>query len=213
MTEFEKYIYNAHLACSRKRQNKPYKYRNNFNNVDASTKLYLYKLSKFFNSHKNVSINNFFNAPHVIYADNQYYDLSFYLSLKSVKIYKEYISKLHREGVNSDETKVFFKNSAKFVVKFCNQSSISFKDYITYKPAGAPINIFIQHLKHGNVSIYFLNMYPNFESEYNKIDAELREFVLSDNYNLTKFKINYYNSEPSTKEYFKNIFDMCYKNS
>jgi hypothetical protein len=213
MTEFEKYIYNTHLACSRKRQNKPYKYRNNFDNIDESTKLYLYKLSKFFNSHKNVNVANFFDAPHIIYADSQYYDLSFYLSLKSVKIYKEYISKLHREGVNSDEMKQFFKNSAKFIVKFCNQCGISFKDYITHKPAGASINIFIQHLKHGNVSIYFLNMYSNFESEYNKIGTELREFVLSENYNLTKFKINYYNSEPSTKEYFKNIFDMCYKNS
>ncbi len=211
MTEFEQQIYNYYLASSRSNQNKPYTRRVNFDGVDESTKLYLYKLSKFFARHKSINIKSFFDAPFKIYKDSTYYNLQFYTTLKATKIYRLYIQELVRKDVNSPESKEFFKQSAIFVVNYCKEAKIKFNDYMSLKNPQQG-NVILQHLKHVNVSVYFMIMYPEFERVYFSVDSKMRDFILSDPINITKFKINYYNSTNETKEYFTKIFNLCAKN-
>jgi len=172
MTEFEKLIYNKHLAETRSNQGKPFKLRQNFDKVDESTKLYLTKLANFFNKHKNININKFFKAPFAIYKDKPHLGLDFYLSMKAVKLYREYINSINRQSPDSDDAKKSFKLSMEFVIKFCKEKKIKFSDYVDYREENS-MNSFFEHLKHGKITLLFLFMYPSFESNLNRLMLRL----------------------------------------
>ncbi len=211
MNEFEQILYNKHLAISRKNQNKPFKLRKNFDNVDETTQFLLTRLASFFNKHKNINVDAFFEAPYHIYVDNDFYfDLKFYTSLKAIKLYREYINKITRDNVNSDETKQFFKNSAKFIVQYCKNNKIAFNQYVSYKEDGY-VNAFYSHLKHGHVCYYMLFMFPDFESQFKTVDNEMRTFILDENSNIDEFRTRFYNANVKTKKYFRDVFDICSK--
>ena len=182
MTEFEKLIYNKHLAETRSNQGKPFKLRQNFDKVDESTKLYLTKLANFFNKHKNININKFFKAPFAIYKDKPHLGLDFYLSMKAVKLYREYINSINRQSPDSDDAKKSFKLSMEFVIKFCKEKKIKFSDYVDYRE-GNSMNSFFEHLKHGKITLLFLFMYPSFESQLKTVDVEIRQHILGDTFN------------------------------
>jgi len=211
MTEFEKLIYNKHLAETRSNQGKPFKLRQNFDKVDESTKLYLTKLANFFNKHKNININKFFKAPFAIYKDNPHLGLDFYLSMKAVKLYREYINSINRQSPDSDDAKKSFKLSMEFVIKFCKEKKIKFSDYVDYREENS-MNSFFEHLKHGKITLLFLFMYPSFESQLKTVDVEIRQHILGDTFNdIAKMRVKFYNCSEQTKSIFKKFFDSAVK--
>lgn len=211
MTEFEKLIYNKHLAETRSNQGKPFKLRQNFDKVDESTKLYLTKLANFFNKHKNININKFFKAPFIIYKDKPHLGLDFYLSMKAVKLYREYINSINRQSPDSDDAKMSFKLSMEFVIKFCKEKKIKFSDYVDYREENS-MNSFFEHLKHGKITLLFLFMYPSFESQLKTVDVEIRQHILGDTFNdIAKMRVKFYNCSEQTKSIFKKFFDSAVK--
>jgi len=211
MTEFEKLIYNKHLAETRSNQGKPFKLRQNFDKVDESTKLYLTKLANFFNKHKNININKFFKAPFAIYKDKPHLGLDFYLSMKAVKLYREYINSINRQSPDSDDAKKSFKLSMEFVIKFCKEKKIKFSDYVDYREENS-MNSFFEHLKHGKITLLFLFMYPSFESQLKSVDVEIRQHILGDTFNdIAKMRVKFYNCSEQTKSVFKKFFDSAVK--
>jgi len=211
MTEFEKLIYNKHLAETRSNQGKPFKLRQNFDKVDESTKLYLTKLANFFNKHKNININKFFKAPFAIYKDKPHLGLDFYLSMKAVKLYREYINSINRQSPDSDDAKKSFKLSMEFVIKFCKEKKIKFSDYVDYREENS-MNSFFEHLKHGKITLLFLFMYPSFESQLKTVDVEIRQHILGDTFNdIAKMRVKFYNCSEQTKSVFKKFFDSAVK--
>jgi len=211
MTDFEKLIYNVYLAETRKGQNKPYKRRENFDKVDESTKLYLLRLSNFFKKHRSIDLKNFFQAPYKIYKDKSHHGLDFYLSMKAIKLYREYINKLNRQNADSDDSKEAFRRSAKFVLKFCKNNKIKFEDYIIYRKENE-MNSFFDHLKHGKVSIYFLFMFSKFDSQMKTLDVEMRKFILGDIVDdISKLRAKFYNCNQETKNFFNDVFNICKK--
>ena len=211
MTEFEKLIYNKHLAETRSNQGKPFKLRQNFDNVDESTKLYLTKLANFYNKQKNININKFFKAPFAIYKDKPHLGLDFYLSMKAVKLYREYINSINRQSPDSDDAKMSFKLSMEFVIKFCKEKKIKFSDYVNYREENS-MNSFFEHLKHGKITLLFLFMYPSFESQLKTVDVEIRQHILGDTFNdIAKMRVKFYNCSEQTKSIFKKFFDSAVK--
>jgi len=211
MTEFEKLIYNKHLAETRSNQGKPFKLRQNFDKVDESTKLYLTKLANFFNKHKNININKFFKAPFAIYKDKPHLGLDFYLSMKAVKLYREYINSINRQSPDSDDAKKSYKLSMEFVIKFCKEKKIKFSDYVDYREENS-MNSFFEHLKHGKITLLFLFMYPSFESQLKSVDVEIRQHILGDTFNdIAKMRVKFYNCSEQTKSVFKKFFDSAVK--
>jgi len=211
MTDFEKLIYNKHLAETRSNQNKPFKLRQNFDNIDESTRLYLTKLSNFFKKHKNININTFFKAPYKIYKDKPHLGLDFYLGMKAIKLYREYINKLNRQSPDSVDAKKSFKQSVAFVINFCKEKNIKFTEYVNFKEE-ISMNAFFEHLKHGKITLYFLFMFPQFESELKNIDVELRRHILGEIYDdIPKMRVKFYNCNQETKDVFKKIFEMTKK--
>jgi hypothetical protein len=211
MTDFEKLIYNRYLAETRMGQGRPYKLRQNFDKVDESTKLYLTRLSNFFNKHKNINLNKFFKAPYKIYKDKPHLGLDFYLSMKAIKLYREYINACNRQSPDSDDAKLGFRQSMAFVINFCKDNQIKFSDYINYKEENS-MNAFFDHLKHGKVTLLFLFMYPAFESQLKTVDVEIRQHILGDIFNdIAKMRVKFYNCSEKTKSTFKQFFDSAVK--
>ena len=207
MTDYEKLIYNKYLAVTRSSQGKPFKLRQDFSKLDESTKVYLIKLASFFNKHKSISIDKFFKAPFHIYKDKPHITLDFYLSMKAVKLYREYINHLNRQSPDSEESLSSFKNSLKFVIKFCKDKGIKFTEYISFKENNS-MNSFFEHLKHGKVTLLFLFQFNTFEQELKTIDNELRQHILGDTYNdVSKVRVKFYNCSEKTKTIFKSLFD------
>ena len=63
MTNYEKTIYNTYLRVTRTAQNKPFRYRKNFDNFeDTKNYMYVKKLAMFFKNYKHVDPDIFFQA-------------------------------------------------------------------------------------------------------------------------------------------------------
>lgn len=208
MDQFQQLIYNKHLASYKKHQNKPFKFRIKFDDIDEVTKTSLLRLSFFFNQHKSIDIDAFFKAPYEIYPDAVKFDLKFYSSLKAIKIYKEYIKKIARQDINSDSIKAYYLQSIKFIVNFCKENKIPFLSYPDHKKGY--VNSFFEHLKNGTISIYALFMFPTFDTAFKTVDQEMRNYIIGDIYpNVDKNRAKFYSANEKTKEYFKKVFDLC----
>ena len=70
MTAAEQYIYNCYLETSRKLNNKPFKYRKDFEGFEEKEEYILVsKLSRFFAKYSNINIKDFFEAPYFVYNE------------------------------------------------------------------------------------------------------------------------------------------------
>lgn len=211
MTDFEKLIYNTHLKVSRVINNKPYKFRNNFDNLDDNKRFLCKKLAHFFSKHKNINIDRFFNAPYKIYQDKPNLDLKFYTSLKACKLYFDYVNSLNRAEVNSKENKEFFLNSGLFITKYCSKQKIKWDNYINHKENKTDtLNSFFSHIKSGDVSVYMLFTFQDFSKEFKKADREVVNMMLKDVIDdISVYRVKFYNMNPDLKEYFNKIVRLC----
>jgi len=95
VTPLEQHIYNCYLATVRSGNGKPFRLRKNWSGFEKKPEYFhIKKLANFFSRHDNIDINEFFKAPFVVYPEPANYDLKFYTTLKSVKVYKIYKNKL-----------------------------------------------------------------------------------------------------------------------
>ena len=96
MTDNEKDIYNKYLRISRTAKNKPYKLRLNFDGFENEENYtHIKKLQLFFEKYSHVKIEDFFNAPYIVYPKtDQIFDLKFYCSYNATKVYSLYNKKL-----------------------------------------------------------------------------------------------------------------------
>ena len=80
ITEREKFIYNTYLRVHRTKQNKPFRYRKQFDDFqDNENYIHVKKLGAFFKKFSHIEPEVFFNAPYNLYPDdNSIYDLKFY---------------------------------------------------------------------------------------------------------------------------------------
>ena len=121
MDNFEKIIYNNFLEVSKKINNKPVKYRKNFDNFPDKNFIIVNKLSKFFNKFKHLNIKDFFEAPYFVFNEN-YFDLKFYLSPKAIKAYTLYNDKFLLNNPDDEKTLSKMHNSVKFIYNYCKNS-------------------------------------------------------------------------------------------
>jgi hypothetical protein len=90
VTEREKYIYNCYLETTRKLNNKPFRYRKDFEGFEEREDyVYIARLSTFFNKFPNVNIKDFFEAPFFVYKEDAV-GLEFYNSQRAIKAYTIY---------------------------------------------------------------------------------------------------------------------------
>jgi len=182
MTNNEKNIYNLFLATNKRINNKPFKYRKNFDNFDDEKYIYVNKLASFFKKFNHIKIEDFFEAPYFVYGE-KYFDLKFYCTQKAIKTYTIYQDKYLLNNPDSDETIKKVKDSIAFISNYCKEKEISIKEYITFKEQ--TYNIFLKHLKERQINFYVLFCF-SFENQLKGIDGETRS-IFNENLNNVNY--------------------------
>ena len=181
MTEFEKLIYNTYLRVSRQALNKPFKYRQNFDEMEGTEiEGVLKRLSSLFTSHKHIQIDRFFIAPYLLYSSSTPYYLDYYISQKAIKTYSLYIAKLKTEDPDTSSQLKYIVESFIFIKKFCADKGILPKDYCNC--CTGVVNDFIPHLKEFNVSAYALFPFNDFDKNLLTSDIDTLKFILGEGY-------------------------------
>lgn len=176
-----KLLYNTYLRISRKKQNKPFKLRQNWEGFDESENFVLItKLKNFFDRNEVVNIEDFFLAPYEVYPEESFYDLQYYNTISAVKVYNIYCNIKSNLDPDSETQINSVLRGLKFIRDYCIKNKIKLNDYLSFKENKATTNAFIVHLKEKNVSIYNLFAFSDFERIYGRIDQFVLKFVLND---------------------------------
>lgn len=192
-------IYNTYLRISRSKKNLPYKIRKDFsdiqNNQNYTT---LLKLENFFKRNSYVNMNDFFEAPYLVYEDEKDFNLDFYLSQKAIKIYSLYQKKKTYLDPDSDIQRKSVLNGLEFIYNFCKNNKIELSDYMKHKTNA--MNTVFLHLKEKNVSVYNCLAFSDFQKTVNEQNYELLEFMLGDIISrLSIFRTKFYASDKCKK--------------
>ena len=190
MTEVEKIIYNNFLEVSKKVNNKPVKYRKNFDNFPDENYIIVSKLSNFFYKFKHLKIKDF------VYDEN-YFDLKFYLSPKAIKAYTLYNDKFLLNNPDNVNTLSKMQESIKFIYNYCKENNINIKDYLAVKEG--EYNVFMKHIKNRDVIIFILFAFNNFEKVVRSIDTDIKTMYSSNFSRLNYIRTKYYSSSKAKK--------------
>ena len=196
MNEFEKIIYNNFLEVSKKINNKPVKYRKNFDNFPDTNFIIVNKLSRFFKKFNHLKIKDFIEAPYFVYDEN-YFDLKFYLSPKAIKAYTLYNDKFLLNNPDDEKTLLKMQESRKFIYNYCKEKDMNIKDYLSVKEG--EYNVFLKHIKNRDVIIFILFAFSNFEKVLGSIDTDIKTMYSSNFSRLNYIRTKYYSSSKAKK--------------
>ncbi len=196
MNDFEKVIYNNFLEVSKKVNNKPVKYRKNFDNFPDSNYVYINKLSRFFNKFNHLKIKDFFEAPYFVYNEN-YFDLKFYLSPKAIKAYTLYNDNYLLNNPDDEKTLQKMQESVKFIYNYCKEKNINIKDYLTHNEG--EFYSFLKHIKNRDINIFILFSFKNFDKVIGSLDNEIKNMYSSNFNKLNYIRTKYYSSSKAKK--------------
>lgn len=212
MTDFQKRIYNSHLAISRKMRDKPFRIRKDFSDMEQSKLDRLASLERFFNSYQNIKIDDYFSAPYAIFEDDDYFDLDFFLTSKAKKVYSQYMKKIETDDPDSESSLKRLVDSLKFVRDFCKEKNLTLEEYPLYIENALP-NI-IDHLKNHRINMYTLHALGVSKIE---VESRILDFIFSDFWiTFQKTKNKFYLSK-KMKELSKQALTkirerLCYQN-
>lgn len=197
LTNEEKFIYNSYLIANRKSKNKPFKLRKDFTDVSDEHYIILKKLGAFFEHNQTISVNNFFWAPYEVYSKDEYFDLHFYTTRKSIIAYTQFMRKKETQDADSESCIDDCKRGLKYIYNECVARNITLTQY---KELSLPIPKFLVDLKAHQINFYILHGL-DVEKQIKQIQPELLDFYCKDFYNL------YYNTRTkfTTSTRLKNV--------
>jgi|TARA_R100000482_G_C5130963_1_gene151863 hypothetical protein len=190
MNNNEKNIYNLFLATNKRINNKPFKYRKNFDNFEDEKYVYINRLSSFFKKFNHIKIEDFFEAPYFVYGE-KYFDLKFYCTQKAIKTYSLYHDRFLLNNPDSEQTIEKVKSSLIFIQEYCKDKNLKLEDYITFKEQ--TYNIFLKHLKERRINFFILFCF-SFENELKGMDKETRSMFNENLNNINYLRTKLYTS-------------------
>jgi hypothetical protein len=195
-------LYNTYLRIYRKKQNKPYKLRTNWEGIENMA-FYkdLLRVKNFLDRNYVVNVEDFFVSPYEIYGEDTTYTLDYYSTLNAVKVYTLYCNKKNSLDPDSDNCIEFILKGLKFMENFCKKHKITLGQYLEFKEKGDIIPSFIMHIKEKNILFYNVLLLKNFEKEIGKIDFSTLKFILGD----VASKISIFRSKLYSSKKAKNI--------
>lgn len=194
LTNFEKFLYNEHLLLSRKLKGKPYRLREDFEQLENQKVEDLKRLSSFFEQFENISVKDFFTAPYIIYPQENHFPLSFYLTRRAINAYNLYLKKILNSDPDSDAMLEKAEESFEFIKKFISEKGIDIDEYPRHCEGLS--NSMLLHLKDGKIPIYFIFSLNDAESVIKSIDEDLIMLWFDSNFFdiLSKAKFKFHKS-------------------
>ena len=175
MTDFEKYIYNCYITTTRRVKNKPSRTRENFDHFESDPKyLHVKRIAILCSKHKEIDIDLYFEAPYRIYKDVEFFDLSYFASLRAIKAYTLYKKQL--QNTDPDLLIDSVKKSLLFITKFCIENKIQLIDYINITNGTTPT--WVEHVKCNSIIPYSLMELNGLYTSINKLTPEEQDLFL-----------------------------------
>jgi hypothetical protein len=205
LTEFEKYLYNKHLAISRISKNKPFRPKADFSDIkDTDKHKFLKRISIFLQKHPDVDHETYFVSPYKLYPDVSYFGLDYFASMRAIKSYTLYKKQQLLE--NPDKQIDDVSKSLRFIANFCVQNKIHFHRYPFHKTAD--LYTWMLHYKQNKINIYSLFEFTDVHSSLSEISDDTKGFFVHDfatQFHNLKMK---YNNSNHIKPYVKAAFPV-----
>lgn len=200
------YIYNTYLSVSRGLQNKPWRARKDFDGFDTTIDgVACKKLELFFKKFPQIDVKEFFNAPYLIYKDEQHFPLKFYTTQKAIAVYSAVQKQKLEESPDTQNQIDDIKKSLKHIGLTCLERKIAFDKYC-YEKNGYTYTPIIDY-SNKLINIYVLIKLPSFDSMINSFNLQDKELYLKNIHNsIGKFKLRL---NMSTRA--KNLIDEGFK--
>ena len=205
LTNSQKQLYNQHLSTYKRRQNKPYTTRADFDTfVKDKPEDYqcLIRLDNFFTNHPAVNRKLFFDAPYKIYEDKDFFNLGYYNSQAAIKSYTLYLKQLSEQSPDSASQLEFITDSLKFIHQFCMDKKIYLRQYFEHSE-GQNLS-WVANFANHNTSIYALIGFTYFGTPIKDLMMslpfdEIQMFFENELTNYTIYKTNLDNSKTAKK--------------
>lgn len=180
MEQEEKEIYNIYLRVLAEAQDRPFRYRRNFDKFEDKKANELSRLNVFFNRFPHINKQRFLEAPYKLWGGDEYYPLSFYNKRKALKTYITYKKKLINLPPDDPYHLRWVIDSFKFIKRYCVKENISADEYLDHKDGNY---VFLKHLKDESVDIYALFEFDDFKQKLkNNVDSELKKILFGDTF-------------------------------
>lgn len=175
LSDVDKKIYNLFLSTTRSKSGKPFKLRQNFDNLDENISADLKKLSSLFLRVPHLFCKEFFEAPFEVLGEG-YYDLSFYASPKSIGTFNKFLK--NKDEKDPDDQIERIKDSYKFIYVYCKDRKIRLNQYPFFKTIS--IEDCLKHIKDRYVSMYIIFSFPELYSLIINLDSDVYSLFFGD---------------------------------
>lgn len=155
LNDIQKGIYNDYLRALGVANNRAYKPRKDFDDLNDENLRYLYRLELFFKQFSHINPYNFFIAS-LKFRNLKYLSLGDYLKHSAVIAYSKYNKAKYDEFIDSDESITDFIQGFKNIVAFCLENNLPTKQYRTSVNNNHVPWILI-HLNEQKISYYHLH--------------------------------------------------------
>ena len=201
-------IYNTYLSVSRGSKNKPWKPRKDFTGFEKTEDgILCTRLELFFSRFPQISVKEFFYAPYVLYKDEEYFSLKFYLTQKAISCYSIVQKQKQEEMPDSESHIKDILKSISHIAETCVKENITFAKYIISKK-GYTWRV-LQEFVDKKLNVYVLIALPNFNVILDSTQEQDKQVYLSNIYKeIAKYRIRLNNSEQAKKiinEAFKRL--------
>lgn len=201
-------IYNTYLSVSRGHKNKPWKPRKDFTGFDKTEEgLICIRLELFFSRFPQIAVKDFFLAPYLLYKDEDYFPLKFYLTQKAISTYGIVQKQKLEEMPDSESHLTDIVTTIKYIAEVCVQEKTTFNQLITSKK-GYTWRV-LQEYVDRKINLYVLLSLPNFWTMLDSLSLQDKELYLGTNYkDVTKYQMRLNNSVRAKKiitEAFKRL--------
>ena len=172
-------IYNNHLVTSKLARHKPYRVRKNFDDVTDTVKMYLNKLDSFFHNYSHINQDLFFKAPYVIYPEDSFFELKYFISPKALNDWKMFMNRLDRSENVSDDLRKWLKCSYIYIKTLADGLKKPLNEFVKEKIPVYDINILVSLVKSCKISVYSLVFHESWIDELEKSEKKLNELLTS----------------------------------
>ena len=170
------------MKTLRTSQNKPYRFRKNFEKFEENPNYNnIRKVANLFKSCPHILLEDYFIAPYKVYQlddETSTYTLDFYGSMRALGCYKQYMTIKELDDPDEEHQIEFIKTSFQFILKYCLDNKITFKQYITHKRGFT--YVWMTHYAEKKISLLCLLDNDNIYDIIMGMEAEHRTLLLGD---------------------------------
>lgn len=194
ITDTQKQIYNLYLKSLGVNNNRPFRYKKDFSDIENSEEKlqYLAKIEAVFNKYPAFFGSIYFDAPYKILGKSEkYFPLKFYSTQAGISTCINYIKYLNESS--PDNQIDFINNSFSFIADFCIQKNISVDAYPRYKSLVQ--YDCVKHLKEHKISVYVIFGIPEIYSILHNMPKDEFSLYFGESFDLNELNQKYNTSE------------------